>query len=168
MKRPAALLVFICLATTVFAADTQRYLIGTKRPVKAGAIAALRANVDVEPRNVAAFESFDGFAAELTAGEAEALRKSGEIRWIEPVVERNAYLTGRNPTKQSVPYGIKQVGAIAAHQTRKSGDVNVVQFGRVVWTAAGLSDGAADGDGATVGAGVPGPPTDEFDLEPRK
>ena len=74
----------ILFSTTISAADSQRYLVATKRPFHAGALGAVMrdARAGFEPRDVTGFATFDGFAANLSDAEVATLRKSGEVRWI--------------------------------------------------------------------------------------
>ncbi len=128
MKRTVVALFTILLTTAAFAAETQRYLVATKRPYSADTLRALRDSVDrnVEPRAVEGFRTFRGFAAELTPEEAEALRASREVRFVEPVVERHALDVPRNLNGQTTTYGVDQVFARQANLGSHSGVVNVV------------------------------------------
>jgi serine protease len=114
MKRlAAATLVF--LATSAFAADTQRYLIATERPFQAGTLAAIvrEARQGLQLRDAEGFgAAFDGFAADLTSDEVAELRKNANVRWVEPVLERHAFAQPvRNPEIQMVPYGVDLIHA---------------------------------------------------------
>ncbi|HEX8620102.1 MAG TPA: S8 family serine peptidase [Thermoanaerobaculia bacterium] len=123
MKRPVVFLLAIFLTTTLHAADTQRYLVATKRPFAAGGLKAFQDSVDtsVELRRVNGFETFRGFAADLTAEEVAALRASKEVRWVEPVVVRRALDLARNLMGQTTPYGFDALSARqAAFGTRKA------------------------------------------------
>jgi serine protease len=131
MKRSVVALFSILLTTAAFAAETietRRYLVGTKLPFSASTIRALRDSVDnvVEPRAVQGFESFRGFAAELTAGEVEKLRSSREVRWVEPVIPRYALDVERNLAGQTITYGVDQIFARQANLGKRTGQVNVV------------------------------------------
>jgi serine protease len=128
MKRTmAAVAVAFLFSTSLFAADAQRYLVATKRPFAQGALAAVIRDMrdGVSPRDVAGFDTFTGFAATLTSSEVAALRKSGEVRWIEPVIERHAAAVTRNYDGQTVPYGIDVVHAREAWTAKRPGMVNV-------------------------------------------
>ena len=127
MKRTIVAAWVVLFSTSVFAADAQRYLVATKRPFRAGALAAAMAGARerVSPRAVVGFETFHGFAAELTTSEVAALRTSSEVRWIEPVIERYATATSRNFLPQSVPYGIDLIHAREAWPAHRAGTVNV-------------------------------------------
>jgi serine protease len=127
MKRNAVLLIAFLFAFTAAAADTQRYIVGTKHAVRAGALGAVKRVMtrELDPAGVTAFQSFDGFAADLTSEEAAALRQSEEVRWIEPVRERHALAIQRDIRGQTVPYGITAVGARLTAAAHASGAVNV-------------------------------------------
>src|SRR5215212_5103918 len=90
MKRTIVAAFVILLSASALADDGQRYLVATKRPFRAGGLAAAlrEARQQVTPRDVVGFDTFDGFAAELTASEVAALRASTEVRWVEPVIAR--------------------------------------------------------------------------------
>jgi subtilisin family serine protease len=127
MKRTILAALCLSVATAAFATEAQRYLVATKRPMRTGALAAVRQTVsyDLEERAVVPFESFNGFAAELTESEVAALRASNEVRWVEPVVERHK-LEVRSLDDQTVPYGINKIFAPLARTGRAAGSVNVV------------------------------------------
>lgn len=117
---------FALLLATAAVADTQRYLVGTKRASRAGALKAVRDTVAFEPRHVTAFETFDGFAATLTEEEAAELRASREVRFVEPVATHHAFIERRNFLAQTTPYGIDTIAAPQAWNGARAGNVNVV------------------------------------------
>jgi subtilisin family serine protease len=127
MKRTALALSLLC-AASLFGTPTRRYLVATKSAVRSGglAVAINRAPIRVEPRNVARFELVDGFAADLTDAEVEALRQSDGVREVEPVLERHALDVDRAVGAQTLPYGIGMLRAPLAWNARNAGDVNVV------------------------------------------
>jgi serine protease len=130
VTRPSRFLVAafaLLVASAAFAADTQQYLVATKHAFKTGALAeAIRdAGGVVHPRNVIGFETFNGFAADLTADEVAALRSSSSVRWIEPVVERHAFGAVKNNTVQTVPYGITLIHSHEANLGHRAAVVNV-------------------------------------------
>ena len=131
MKRTtAAAFAFLFVAAAAFAGDTpQRYLVATKRPFRAGALAAVvrDARQGVPLRDVDGFNSFDGFAATLTSSEVAALRASSEVRWVEPVIERHAFAQAfRSIDSQTVPYGVDLIHARQAWVATQSATINVV------------------------------------------
>jgi subtilisin family serine protease len=125
MKRTALAAFALLLSTTVFAAEAQRYLVATKRPMRGGALTAVKDAADVQPRDVVAFESFSGFAATLSEADVAKLQRSSEVRWVEPVVERNA-LAVRNLNGQTMPYGITALKAPDAWRGHRLATINVV------------------------------------------
>jgi subtilisin family serine protease len=128
MKRTSlTLLSLLLVATSAFAADTQRYLVGTKRPPHS-VMPAMKQMIgeDFETRTVVSFRTFTGFAADLTETEAAALQQSSDVRWVEPVLERHAFAQERHPIRQTIPLGLQ---AIFAPQTQNTaiprGTINV-------------------------------------------
>jgi serine protease len=126
MKRIAlGALVFI-IAASAFGDEKQRYLVGTTRPARMTAIRSLANELrDPAERHVRAFSLIDGFAADLTPEEASALRRSADVRWVEPMVERRLHASAVTPGSQMVPYGITQVHAPETWLARRPGQVNV-------------------------------------------
>ena len=104
MKRTFPAVLALVLATSALAADTQRYLVATRhQPITANVRQLL--GETAERHAITPIESFTGFAANLSAADVAALRQSPDVRWVEPVVERHAFLQPRNPTRQTVPLG---------------------------------------------------------------
>lgn len=128
MKRTTLAALSLFLATAAFGATTQRYLVGTKVPARNGRLTVTvnRAPVDVELRNVTRFERVDGFAVDLTAEEAAALRNAEGIRSVEPVIERYASDVSRAIGAQTLPYGVSMIKAPLAWNARNAAAVNVV------------------------------------------
>src|SRR2546428_12993946 len=125
-----ALLVIGLSTAPVEAAD--RYLVATREwPVK-----VLR---ETGSQEIRAFESVNAFAANLTAAEVADLRRSGQVRFITPVVERHASVDGalrRAPngsihtTTQMMPFGVAMVRAPEpCPVTKSAGPVNVAGVG---------------------------------------
>ena len=123
MKRIALGALFVLLAVSALGGETQRYLVGTKRAARIGSLS--KELSDPAGRRVRAFRIIDAFAADLTPEEASALRRSPDVRWVEPVVERRIAATASVPGAQMVPYGIAQVQAPQAWLARRGGEVNV-------------------------------------------
>ena len=129
MRKRIAVFLFALAVTTSAFAETQRYIVGTKRAFADGALRAVRDSADgveLDSRNVAGFGVVRAFAADLTPEEAAALRESGEVRFVEPVLERYAFDAARNLGGQTMPLGIHLTGARFAWAARRSGTVNVV------------------------------------------
>ncbi|MFL6247481.1 MAG: S8 family serine peptidase [Thermoanaerobaculia bacterium] len=123
MKRTFLAVLALFLSTSSFAAETQRYLVATRHHPIAADVRQLLGEAAAPA--VVSFETFTGFAADLTEAEAAALRASGSVRWVERVVERRAFLQSRNPTKQTVPLGIDAIFARSVQPAIVKGAVNV-------------------------------------------
>ncbi len=120
----------VFLTTSAFAADTQRYLVATERPFRAGTLAAIarEARQGLEFRGAEGFgAAFDGFAADLTSDEVAELKKNTNVRWVEPVLERHALAQPtRNPEIQMVPYGVDLIHAREVWPAIHNSTTNVV------------------------------------------
>lgn len=113
-RAAVALAVLLSFAAIASAEDTQRYLVATKRPFRAGA-------------RVETFRAVDGFAADLTSSEVAELRRNANVRWIEPVVERHAFAqVARNLSAQTTPYGVDLIEARASWVAKRTAITNVV------------------------------------------
>jgi len=78
-------------------------------------------------RNVDGFESFNGFAADLTKTELYQVSRNANVRWIEPELERHAYAQApRNLHGQTIPYGIDMIHAREAAVAPHNATTNVV------------------------------------------
>ena len=130
MKRPVLALLTLLAATSLFAEETQRYIVVTKRPVRTEGISAVlrEARADVQPRAARAFESVNGFAADLTEREVAALAQSPNVAWVEPVLERHALgeVAANAVSTQSTPYGIDLIQAPNVWVGAKGTAINVV------------------------------------------
>ncbi len=128
MTRTTLAALSLLLASAAFGADTHRYLVATKAPVRGDrfAVTTNRAAIDLALRNVDRFEIVNGFAADLTEEEASALRGADGIRSVEPVVERYASDVSRVIGGQTLPYGISMIRATLAWNARNATAVNVV------------------------------------------
>jgi len=139
MKRFAAVILSVLFATSAFAAtETQRYQVATRAAMPATRIGIMIREIEGTPqtraRNITTFQSVNGFAADLTAGEAAALSKSANVLYVEPAVERHAFdLTVRtsdsdtvNPFAQTVPFGIDLVRAREVWPVTRGEGINVV------------------------------------------
>ena len=128
MKRTALWAFFVVLMTTAsfaapLAAETQRYFVATRRPVREIAVNSVARDAS---RRAASFNIVNGFAADLTPAEAASLRNSPDVRYVEPVVPRHLFASVSQPGRQLVPYGISLVHAPETWTARISGTVNVV------------------------------------------
>lgn len=127
MKRTVVAVLSVVLSTAALAEEAQRYIVTTRPSVRVTSQSdAARIVRDVEPRRVRTFNTLRGFAADLTRAEAEALRESGDVRWVEPVLPRNAAAIDPNVYRQIVPWGIADVRAPQANLGTRTGVVNVV------------------------------------------
>jgi serine protease len=120
------------------AEESQRYLIAPrKQSVSASRLrVATTAIADDERHRLSAYDNVKAYAADLTAGEADALRRSSD--WIvEPVVPRYAEsdVTSLPPfaaadagaaSTQDTPWGIAAVNAPAVWPVTTGANVNVV------------------------------------------
>ncbi|HEV8660330.1 MAG TPA: S8 family serine peptidase [Thermoanaerobaculia bacterium] len=135
MKRLVTFFFALALASTLSAA-TQRYIVATRAfvPVARAAVMIRDIETTPRPRSVESFRSISGFAADLSDDEAAALRRSVEVRYIEPVVERHALDLGGvttnadvvNPFAQTVPFGIDLVRAREVWPVTHGEGINVV------------------------------------------
>lgn len=123
MKRLTVVLFAVLFSISAVAAETQRYLVATRHAFRAGGVEAIRrTQLDPVVAEVTPYEAFDGFAADLTSSDVARLRASGEVRWVEPVVERSAQWIGH----QTTPWGINGIHATQARLAVGQGVVNVV------------------------------------------
>lgn len=127
MKRIAlGALAILILSNAALAEETHRYFVATRRPAREVAARTISRDArDAAQRRLHAFEIVKGFAANLTASEAAALKGSADVRYVEPVVERHLLATVSKPGVQTIPYGIDQVHASEAWAGRRSIAVNV-------------------------------------------
>jgi subtilisin family serine protease len=124
MKRTFAVFSLI-LTTTVFA-QSERYLVATKHRPSSSTAMRLIFGEDSERHSVMAFETFTGFAANLTDADVTSLRASDEVRWVERVVERHAFAQQRIPFRQTVPLGLDAIFARQPQGVAARGAINVV------------------------------------------
>ncbi len=117
----------------------QRYLVATRGPA-VGMIRAQIADVVGEERAIDAFESVQGFSAELTAAEVEQLRRSPAVRFIEVDHPKRALQVtadgamapmaqARSRTGQTIPYGIdllraRQIWSVGTGKTIRVGVID--------------------------------------------
>lgn len=128
MKRFFLGAIVVFTATLAFSAETQRYVVATKGPLRAAALGTLGHELR-EPgtRRVREFTVVDAFGADLTPAEVAALQQSPDVRWIEPVVERSLMAASVViPGAQMTPYGIASMQAPGAWAARREVPINVV------------------------------------------
>ena len=134
MRRSFAALVLFVIASTASAAETARYIVATRGGVNVERARQIL-NRDLESqspaasvgRNIVTFRIIDGFAADLTADEVAKLKKSPNVEYIEPVLERHAFKApGRNYSGQTIPWGIARLQAPNAWAAHRAAEINVV------------------------------------------
>ena len=123
MKRTFAALALV-LTTTVFAEEPRRYLVATKQPPHHASMRRILGE-NVDRQAIEPFETFTGFAANLTEADVASLRASGEVRWVEPVVERHTLAQQRIPFRQTVPLGLDAIFARQAQAGAAKAAINV-------------------------------------------
>ncbi|HEX9160204.1 MAG TPA: S8 family serine peptidase [Thermoanaerobaculia bacterium] len=137
MKRIAVLLLSFAFASSLFAAPTQRYIVMTRAHVGAGhaldMIRGITPEAQPESRDITTFNIIEGFAADLTADEAAALKKTPGVRYVEQVIERHAMDAGGGSapaveatSTQTVPFGIDLVHARDVWPVTRGRGINVV------------------------------------------
>jgi len=66
-----------------------RYVVALRGPIRNAKVPMVRDASEAEIHELRAFANFNSFAADLTDDEVAALRRSGEVRYVEPVHERH-------------------------------------------------------------------------------
>ena len=126
MKRIALGAVLVLMTTVSLAAETARYFVATRRPIREiGVTSVARELRDPAERRVSTFTIVNGFAANLTDAEAATLRRSPDVRYVERVVSRHLMANVSKPGEQMVPYGVTLVNAPQTWAGRVSVAVNV-------------------------------------------
>ena len=117
------------------AGSADRYVVALERGVRIDSAATLLLDHDAapQPRRLAAFPALDAFAADLTPDEVKQLRRSKNIRYVEPVAPR--YILGferrpatdvdRNLEGQTVPPGVDLIHAREVWRVTRGSLVNV-------------------------------------------
>lgn len=129
MRRTALGVLVLLIAASASAAETQRYIVATTQPASQVTLnlrTIFGGFIGPDQHDMRAFTLINGFAANLTADEASTLRRSADVRYVEPVVERVLHATSPIPGQQVIPYGVTQVRAPEAWAGHRSGEVNVV------------------------------------------
>jgi len=135
MKRGFSALFLLLFPAALFAATpTHSYLIGTRRPAREAIVRIARSEgVDAPGRNVEAFDIVDAYRADLTEDEANALRQSSNVAYVEQDAPRHAFGTPlktttnefRSLTGQTIPYGVTMVGAPTLWSVTRGAGINV-------------------------------------------
>lgn len=135
MKRAAAFLFLFAIPNVVLAAGEMRPMLVATKSLGRFAVKSLAVGFDPsEPaRNFHEFKLVNGFAANLTEEEIVELRKSAQVLFVEPDVERHAFSTSLRPIAnastpfaQVTPYGISLVHAQQAWVGGRGANTNVV------------------------------------------
>jgi len=124
----------VAILTPVFGAEQPakgRYLVATRQPSTELRLALSREMA------VKHFKSVNGFAAELTAEQVERLKKSPDVLFIEPNLERHAIGSVPRPLEadsvplasaastQRIPYGVELVQAPRLWERTKGASIRV-------------------------------------------
>lgn len=138
MKKLLAVLITLSAALPLLAQSKTRYLISMRRPAAVSSLRLIRDVQQAVAHDVRTFTSVDYIAADLTAAEAADLKRSSEVRFIAPVVERSISGVDGTPTAQhhintqsryakaqAVPYGIDLVRARDVWQFTRGGNKNI-------------------------------------------
>jgi subtilisin family serine protease len=135
MKRISISLLLILVTGTAMAAESARYIVGTRQAAKFSPLQIVRDPADAQAREVRSFESVNAFAANLTESEAAALRRSPYVRFVEPVVGVFATEVAATATPvvggrrysyaQTVPWGIETVHAPQVWPVTKGAGINL-------------------------------------------
>ncbi|MEO8035375.1 MAG: S8 family serine peptidase [Acidobacteriota bacterium] len=124
MKNVFAIALVLGTSSVVAEGATRRYLVATTHPFHGHLAGGVRDGMDLTARDTDSFQSVNGFAAELSDEEVSALRKSPEVRFIEPELERHATAI-RNVAGQTTPYGIDSVRAPETWTAGRGAKINV-------------------------------------------
>jgi serine protease len=111
MNRKLVFLLTLLVTTSLFA-ETQRYLIATKKSPARSGLRVVSNSADAARHRVRTFANINAFAADLTEEEAAALRASGEVEIVEPSVKRYALEMPRPPFKTQTDVGLKYLNQI--------------------------------------------------------
>lgn len=128
--------VILFLTTSVASAATGRYVVALKWGARADHARVLLRDADIssQERRVVTFNHLDSFAADLTEAEVLDLRRSANVRYVEPVAVRQilgvtpeaAVNSLRNLDGQTIPPGVDIVRAREAWSVTRGERVNVV------------------------------------------
>lgn len=129
MKRRALLALFLLLPISAFA---DRYIVVTRHPIPSAIRPLPNDDFSPGPRHrVRGFISINGFAADLDDADLAVLKKSPDVEWIEPVLERHAFDLSPAPNvdtiksgQQIIPYGISLVNAPAVWPVTQGKSLN--------------------------------------------
>jgi serine protease len=126
MNRIGVLVLLLVSSTSLFAQQVKTYIVGTRH----SSLAAAREIMSDElPHRSGrggfrAFESIDGFAIELTDAEVAQLRKSPNVRYVEPEVVHHKMTDSITPGQETNPYGVAMVNAPSVWPVTRGAAVN--------------------------------------------
>jgi subtilisin family serine protease len=117
MKRIGISLLLLIACTSAFAQYTyERYIVGTRIAAREAADEILRDDLPERPwrskaTRLHAFQSVNAFEVDLTWDEAQALKKSPKVAYVEEALERHALADSVTPGAETTPYGVTMVNA---------------------------------------------------------
>ena len=136
IKRTAVTALLFVVATSAFAEESGRYVVALKRGALRAEPQSLIRDVESTPRSrqIARLSLINGFAADLTAAEAAAMKRSASVRYVEPVATRYALgrlsvvsdATKRNLLGQTTPIGLDMIRARELWGVTRGETINVV------------------------------------------
>jgi len=145
MKRVGISLLLFIACTPAFAQNTyQHYLIGTRMAAREAADEILRDDLPERPwrskaTRLHAFQSVNAFEADLTWDEAQALKKSPKVAYVEEDLERHALADAVTPGAETTPYGVTMVNAPAVWPITKGKGIGGAPPTHVVIIDTGIS-----------------------------
>src|SRR6266849_171188 len=117
-------------AGPVVAAD--RYLVATRKAPRSTELRMIRESSEFRSHAVRAFDAVDAFAADLTADEVAALKRSSDVRFVTLTVERHALADlqaapNGSPYRaaQTVPQGLTMIHAPELWPFTRGAPINV-------------------------------------------
>ena len=117
MKRIGISLLLLIACASAFAQNTyQHYLVGTRIAAREAADEILRDDLPERPwrskaTRLHSFQSVNAFEVDLTWDEAQALKKSPKVAYVEEDLERHALADAVTPGAETTPYGVTMVNA---------------------------------------------------------
>lgn len=135
MKRLLVVSFLLLTAGGALAEERQRYLVSTRNAPRKKLTLTSNA-VEIAKHRVRTFTNINAFAADLTLEEVAALKASGDVEIIEPIIERHIFgFDSPEPVKanetrynleQVIPWGVPVIGAPEVWKvTTGSPNVNV-------------------------------------------
>jgi serine protease len=129
MKRCVLFALLLALPIPAFA---DRYIVVTRHPIPSAIRPLPNDDFSPGPRHrVRGFISINGFAADLNDADLAVLKKSSDVEWIEPVLERHAFdlspasnVDTIKSGQQVIPYGISLVNARAVWPVTQGRSLN--------------------------------------------